>query len=126
MIRWILGKSAGSDCHLTVGDVSSLKSGSVSAVTYCPVPVCGGALVEAMAMSAAALEPGQSYGGAAVPRTRKCPATPETIWAEVAGGYPAKVEQESAEVGPRGGGIKVHIVESVPPTCLRCQVGVPE
>ena len=71
-------------------------------------------------MGAPALEPGQPDGGA-VPRTRKRPATdiPDTLVAEVAGGPPARVDHESAEVGPRGGGpcdiLEVHVAEAVPP-----------
>ena len=69
-------------------------------------------------MGAAALEPGQPDGGA-VPRTRKRPEThtPETLEAkvetEVAGGSPARVDRESAEEGPCGGGpeSEVHVAE---------------
>ena len=70
-------------------------------------------------MGAAALKPGQLDGGA-VPRTRKRLAahTPETLEAEVeaeiAGGSPARVDQESAEEGPCNGGPEVQVAEAVP------------
>ena len=82
-------------------------------------------------MEATALEPGQPDGGA-IPRTRKRPATntPETpegeVEAEVAGGSPAKVDQESAEEGPCGGGPEVHVAEAVPQNFLRRTVSIPE
>ncbi len=71
---------------------------------------------------AVALEPGQP-DRSAVPRTRilrkrLATHTPETleaeVEAEVAGGSPARVDRESAEEGPCGGGPEVHVAEVVP------------
>ena len=88
-------------------------------------------VVKGVPMGAVALELGLPDGGA-VPRERKRLAAyiPETLVAEVVGRSPARVDQESAEVGPRGGGpcgiLEVHVAEAVPQTFLRCKVSVPE
>ena len=76
-------------------------------------------------MGTVALELGQPDGGA-VPRTRTRLAAhiPETLVAEVVGGSPARVDQESAEQGPRCCGPEVHIAEAVPQKSLRRKVGI--